>query len=271
VALVTIIDEEFAAAQDVFELRENIAGTGYFAAEVSELGDWDIVLTKATDRSNLPVMGDVSVLMEDLRPQVLVLLVNSPIGPLEPQLRIVQLNTCSISVRASPRLRPLQGFPALMEVSLNFRPNFSSSTLMPTATTPKKAPAHQAQQQLHALQRQERWNAEWAIRNEPGQRRYGISGTVADALRTALPNAQTIYIALECGTVAVMEVLTALRADNWLHAVADQQSPLAQSIKAQIRAALYVDTSIGRRQFSVGLLILRCEPVVGWPPAILKK
>ena len=73
-ALVTIIDEEFAAAQDVFELRENIAGTGYFAAEESELGHWDIVLTKATDRSNLPVMGDVSVLMEDLRPQVLVLL-----------------------------------------------------------------------------------------------------------------------------------------------------------------------------------------------------
>jgi hypothetical protein len=70
-----------------------------------------------------------------------------------------------------------------------------------------------------------------------------VTGTVADALRMALPNAQTIYIALEYGTVAVMEVLTALRADNWLHAVADQQSPLAQSIKAQIRAALYVDTS----------------------------
>ena len=32
------------------------------------------MLIKATDRSNLPVMGDVLVLMEDLRPQVMVLL-----------------------------------------------------------------------------------------------------------------------------------------------------------------------------------------------------
>jgi hypothetical protein len=70
-----------------------------------------------------------------------------------------------------------------------------------------------------------------------------ITGTVADAL-LALPNVQTIYIALEYGTIPVMEVLTALRADNWLHAVStDQQSPLAQSIKAQIRGAFYVDTS----------------------------
>ncbi len=73
VALVTIIDEEFAAARDIFELSENIPGTGYFAAE-AERGEWDIVLVKATDRSNLPVMGDVSVLMEDLRPQIMVLL-----------------------------------------------------------------------------------------------------------------------------------------------------------------------------------------------------
>jgi len=69
-----------------------------------------------------------------------------------------------------------------------------------------------------------------------------ITGTVADALMT-LPNVQTVYIALEYGTVPVMEVLTALRADNWLHAAANQQIPLAQSIKAQIHAAFYVDTS----------------------------
>jgi nucleoside phosphorylase len=74
VALLTIIDEEFSAAREVFELHENIAGTGYFAAELGKNREWDVVLMRATDRSNVPVMGDVSALMEDLRPQVIILL-----------------------------------------------------------------------------------------------------------------------------------------------------------------------------------------------------
>lgn len=74
VALVTIIPEEFDAAQDVFGLRENIPGTPYFAAEVGERRSWDVVLMQASDRSNVPVMGDVQTLMGDLRPQVVVLL-----------------------------------------------------------------------------------------------------------------------------------------------------------------------------------------------------
>ena len=74
VALLTIIDEEFSAARKVFDLHENIAGTGYFAAEQSENRQWDVVLMRAADRSNVPVMGDVSALMEDLRPQVIILL-----------------------------------------------------------------------------------------------------------------------------------------------------------------------------------------------------
>lgn len=74
VALVTIIEEEFAAARDVFDLTHNIPGTGYFVAEPANTSVWEIVLMQATDRSNVPVMGDVSVLMEDLRPQVIILL-----------------------------------------------------------------------------------------------------------------------------------------------------------------------------------------------------
>lgn len=74
VALVTIIDEEFTAARDVFGLTHNLPGTGYFVAETADTSVWEIVLMQATDRSNVPVMGDVSVLMEDLRPQVIILL-----------------------------------------------------------------------------------------------------------------------------------------------------------------------------------------------------
>jgi nucleoside phosphorylase len=73
VAVVTIIAEEFAAAQDVFELHENITGTGYFVAGSGDDEEWDVVLMQATDRSNVPVMGDVLTLMEDLRPQVILL------------------------------------------------------------------------------------------------------------------------------------------------------------------------------------------------------
>jgi hypothetical protein len=74
VALVTIIPEEFAAARDVFGLHENVLGTGYFVAEAADRKEWDVVLMQATDRSNVPVMGDVLALMEDLRPQVIILL-----------------------------------------------------------------------------------------------------------------------------------------------------------------------------------------------------
>lgn len=66
---------------------------------------------------------------------------------------------------------------------------------------------------------------------------------MAEAVRTALPRSQITFIALEYGTVSKMEVLAALRADNWLHAVPNRQSALAQSIKEQLRAAFYVDTS----------------------------
>ena len=75
VALVTIIEEEFAAAQRIFGLGQNIRGTPYFVSELIDgQSSWDVVLMQATDRSNVPVMGDVSGLMEDLRPQVIILL-----------------------------------------------------------------------------------------------------------------------------------------------------------------------------------------------------
>jgi nucleoside phosphorylase len=71
---VTIIEEEFSAAQSVFGLHANVVGTGYFSASSNDRKVWDVVLMQATDRSNVPVMGDVTALMEDLRPQVIILL-----------------------------------------------------------------------------------------------------------------------------------------------------------------------------------------------------
>jgi nucleoside phosphorylase len=74
VAIITVIPEEFSAAQDVFELRTNIPETPYFVHNAPDRRDWDLVLTQATDRTNVPFSGDVSTLIQDLRPQVLILL-----------------------------------------------------------------------------------------------------------------------------------------------------------------------------------------------------
>lgn len=72
VGLVTIIDEEFATTQAVFGLSHRIPNTCYFVGSGGS-GPWDVALLQATDRSNVPIGNDVRNLMEDLRPQVLIL------------------------------------------------------------------------------------------------------------------------------------------------------------------------------------------------------
>ncbi len=69
-----------------------------------------------------------------------------------------------------------------------------------------------------------------------------VQGTLANAFTATLP-AGTAFtgIALEYGTVPVLDVLNALRADNWLYLHGDTASPLGRDIKAQIRAAFYGD------------------------------
>jgi hypothetical protein len=74
IGLITVIEEEFTAAQQVFQVHTNIPGTPYFAESNPASRDWDLILTQATDRTNVPFSGEVSNLIQDLRPQVLVLL-----------------------------------------------------------------------------------------------------------------------------------------------------------------------------------------------------
>ena len=57
----------------------------------------------------------------------------------------------------------------------------------------------------------------------------GLSASVG-----LLPQAEVTGIALEFGTVPVLEVLDALRADAWLHSYGDPKSDLGQAIKGQI-------------------------------------
>ena len=68
-----------------------------------------------------------------------------------------------------------------------------------------------------------------------------VQGTMAHGVERALPDVDTRFIALEYGTLAMKEVMTALRADNWLYHSGKLDSALAQGIKQQIRNAFYCD------------------------------
>jgi hypothetical protein len=62
------------------------------------------------------------------------------------------------------------------------------------------------------------------------------------------PQAQYTGMALEYGTVPVMETLQALRAEQWLNARPDAPAELAEAIRAQVMAAFYIDTDAWRGQ-----------------------
>ena len=69
-----------------------------------------------------------------------------------------------------------------------------------------------------------------------------VLGDGASAAAALLSNAEVTVVALEFGTVPVLTVLQALRADAWLHAHGDLQSPQGKAIKQQVREAFYGDT-----------------------------
>lgn len=69
-----------------------------------------------------------------------------------------------------------------------------------------------------------------------------IAGDGLSAAICLLRHAEVTFIALEYGTKPVMDVLNALRADAWLHAHGDVDSPDGRVIKEQIRDTFYGDT-----------------------------
>jgi hypothetical protein len=68
-----------------------------------------------------------------------------------------------------------------------------------------------------------------------------VTGPLTGALPRMAPHIEVTALALEYGTRQILEILTALRADHWLHAIADRQTTLRERIKRDIRDAFYVD------------------------------
>jgi len=62
------------------------------------------------------------------------------------------------------------------------------------------------------------------------------------------PHARHTGMALEYGTVPLLEVLQALRAEHWLHLHPEASADQAQQIRAQMLAAFYTDTDAWKTQ-----------------------
>lgn len=88
--------------------------------------------------------------------------------------------------------------------------------------------------------RTKRWYGDQATDPEAGTSTSApLSGTFAQGVVENLPDARVSFIALEYGTREVMEVLQALRGDNWLYQHSDVHSELGAAIKREIKDAFY--------------------------------
>ena len=75
-----------------------------------------------------------------------------------------------------------------------------------------------------------------------------LTGLMFNTVYEECPRAEYTGIALEYGTVPVMEVMGALRADHWLHQHPEAAEELAASIRARMLEAFYTDTDAWRGQ-----------------------
>ncbi len=88
-----------------------------------------------------------------------------------------------------------------------------------------------------------------------------ILGDGLSAAPSLAPHAEVTGLALEFGAQSLTEVLTALRADAWLHAHGDVQSEQGRSIKARIRAAFYGDADDWKGMVA-GQSLLACKQAI---------
>ncbi len=75
-----------------------------------------------------------------------------------------------------------------------------------------------------------------------------LTGLMWGAAREECPQAEYTGIAMEYGTVPVLDVLQALRAEQWLNLHPEASPALARQIKQQMMDAFYTDTDVWKSQ-----------------------
>lgn len=92
------------------------------------------------------------------------------------------------------------------------------------------------------LPRAKTWYGEDVTSPEAGTSTSAIvRGTIDVGVCESAPKASHTCVAIEYGTIPVLEVLNALRADNWLYLKGDVDSEQGKAIKKQVRDAFYCD------------------------------
>jgi Protein of unknown function (DUF2817) len=69
-----------------------------------------------------------------------------------------------------------------------------------------------------------------------------LTGMMFNAVYTECPQAEYTGMAIEFGTLALLETLQALRAEQWLNRHPEASPELARQIREQVKAAFYTDT-----------------------------
>jgi Protein of unknown function (DUF2817) len=85
------------------------------------------------------------------------------------------------------------------------------------------------------------WGAEATYFDDGTSSSYYVAGDTQVAVAQTLSKAQIAGITLEYGTIPKVDMMNAVRADNWLYVHGELDSPKGRAIKAQIRAAFYPD------------------------------
>lgn len=75
-----------------------------------------------------------------------------------------------------------------------------------------------------------------------------LTGLMFTSIYDECPHAEYTGMALEYGTVPVMETFQALRAEQWLRTHPEAPREQAEAIRAQVKAAFYTDTDAWREQ-----------------------
>ena len=78
-----------------------------------------------------------------------------------------------------------------------------------------------------------------------------LTGLMWCAVYEECPQAQYTGIAMEYGTLPIVEMIAALRADHWLHLHPEAPAALQMAIHRQMMDAFFVDTDIWRAQIVV--------------------
>jgi hypothetical protein len=96
-----------------------------------------------------------------------------------------------------------------------------------------KDPGHQIMQTW--------WGKEATYFDDGTSSSYLVLGDTSIAVAQSLPNSRIAGVTLEYGTVPKEDMISAVRADNWLYVHGELNSAQGKAIKAQIRAAFYPD------------------------------